>query len=293
MLVSMTGFGRGEYTADGLRVVVEVKSVNSRFADISIRLPQSLRHAEGTFRDIVTRNIERGKLNITVEIERQDEAELDIAVNPSVVKSYRSLLERLKQSAGVDDPLSLNHFLQFDDVFTSKEEDESEIAAKVDAVSNALGKALKNLSEMREQEGRHLSGDLASRLVTMEELLGTVKKQAETRVPDARTRLQERIKTLLGDDGFDPERLEQEIALLADRIDITEEIVRLESHIKFFREAMDKEGAVGRRLNFLSQEMNREINTIGSKANDATISHVVVEMKDILEKIREQIQNIE
>jgi len=289
----MTGFGRGEYTANGLRVVVEVKSVNSRYADISMRLPQTLRHAEGALRDVVTRNIERGKLNITVDIERQDEAELDVAVNPSVVKSYRSLLERLKQSAGLSEPLSLNHFLQFDDVFTSKEEDESEIAVKVDAVTQALTKALKNLTEMREQEGRHLSDDLAGRLDGMEEMLGIVKEKAKTRVPDARTRLQERIKALLGDDGFDQERLEQEIAIFADRIDITEEIVRLESHVKFFREAMTKEGAVGRRLNFLSQEMNREINTIGSKANDASISHTVVEMKDILEKIREQIQNIE
>ena len=258
-----------------------------------MRLPQSLRHAEGKLRDVVTHSIERGKLNITIDIEHQDEAELDIAVNPSIIKSYRSLLERLKQSAGLNESLTLNHFLQFDDVFTSKEEDESEIETKVDAVTKALTKALKNLGEMREQEGQHLSEDLAGRLNGMEEMLGIVKQKAETRVPDARTKLQERIKALLGDDGFDQERLEQEIAILADRIDITEEIVRLESHIKFFREAMAKEGAVGRRLNFLSQEMNREINTIGSKANDASISHTVVEMKDILEKIREQIQNIE
>lgn len=293
MLVSMTGFGRGEYSSDGLHVVVEVKSVNSRFADISIRLPQTLRHAENALREVVARSIERGKLNITIDVEKQDEAELDIAVNPSVVKSYRSLLERLKQSAGLDEPLSLSHFLQFENVFATKEEDEKEVATKVGAATKALDKALENLREMREQEGRHLSEDLADRLAKMEKLLETVKSKAKNRVPDARTRLQERIKTLLGDDGFDQERLEQEIALLADRIDITEEIVRLEAHLKFFREAMDKEGAVGRRLNFLTQEMNREINTIGSKANDASISHDVVEMKDILEKIREQIQNIE
>lgn len=293
MLVSMTGFGRGEYVSDGLKVAVEVKSVNSRFTDISMHLPQSLRQAERALREVVARHIERGKLNITVELDRQEEAELDIAVNPKLIKSYQSLLEQLERTVGLSEPLTLDHFLHFEDIFTTKEEDEAEVADKIDAASQALERALENLREMRTQEGQHLSDDLFARLASMEEMLHSIKERAGDRAPEARKKLQERIKALLGDENFDPERLEQEIAILADRIDITEEIVRLESHIRFFREAMEKDTAVGRRLNFLSQEMNREINTIGAKANDASISHAVVEIKDILEKIREQIQNIE
>lgn len=293
MLVSMTGFGRGESSNNGITATVEIKSVNSRFSDITIRLPQNLRDKETEFRDLIQQNIERGKFNVTVKVEKQDVAELDITIDPKVVKSYKQLLNSLRKAADINEPVSLSHYLAFNDVFVSRESDEEELKIMTDLVRKAIKKALTNLKAMRSQEGEHLANDLKMRLERIESILKLIEERAKERVPEARTRFQDRIKSLIEDDKFDNERLELEIAILADKLDITEEIVRLQSHIKFFREAMDLNGTVGRKLNFLIQEMNREINTIGSKANDSDISHHVVDLKEILEKIREQIQNIE
>lgn len=289
----MTGFGRGEQANDGLKATVEIKSVNNRYSDITIRMPQSLRHIESDLQDLVRNHVDRGKLNISIKVERQDSAELDIAIDPKVVKSYRNLLQQLKESTGIEDPIRLEHLLSFNELFVTKEEDEQELEIMGDVVRKATVKALDQLKQMREQEGSHLAEDLAMRLENMEVSLEKIERRSAERIPEARNRLHERIQNLVGEEKFDPERLELEIALLADKLDITEEIVRLKAHFKFFREAMKQEGTVGRKLNFLSQEMNREINTIGSKSNDSEIAHDVVELKEILEKIREQIQNIE
>ena len=293
MLVSMTGFGRGESSNNGMTATVEIKSVNSRFSDITIRLPQSLREKETEFREQIQQQIERGKFNVTVKVEKRDTAELDITIDPKVIAGYKQLLSSLKEAAGVEEKISLSHYLSFNDVFVSRESDEEEIRQMTVLVHESIKKAVSNLNTMRRQEGEHLANDLKMRLDKIEEILNLIHKRAKERVPEARTRFQDRIQSLINDDNFDNERLELEIAILADKLDITEEIVRLQSHIKFFREAMDSNGTVGRKLNFLIQEMNREINTIGSKANDSDISHHVVDLKEILEKIREQIQNIE
>jgi len=293
MLVSMTGFGRGESSNNGITATVEIKSVNSRFSDITIRLPQNLRDKETEFRELIQKQIERGKFNVTVKVEKQNGAELDITIDPKVVTGYKQLLDSLKDSAGIDESVSLSHYLAFNDIFVSRESDEEEIRIMTDLARNAINEAVSNLNTMRRQEGKHLANDLKMRLDIIEKKLKLIEERAKERVPEARTRFQDRIQNLINDDNFDNERLELEIAILADKLDITEEIVRLQSHIKFFREAMDLNGTVGRKLNFLIQEMNREINTIGSKANDSDISHYVVDLKEILEKIREQIQNIE
>ncbi|HKJ46139.1 MAG TPA: YicC/YloC family endoribonuclease [Balneolales bacterium] len=293
MLVSMTGFGRGESSDNGMTATVEIKSVNSRFSDISIRLPQSLRDKETEFRELIQQHIERGKFNVSIKLEKQDLAELDITIDPKVVASYRQLLTNLKDSAGIKEPISLSHYLSFNDLFVTRESDEEELKAMAVLVRDAIKKALHHLNSMRSQEGGHLAEDLLMRLDNIEDILQLIGKRADERVPEARDKFHERIENLINDDNFDKERLELELAILADKLDITEEIVRLQSHIKFFREAMERNGSVGRKLNFLIQEMNREINTIGSKANDSQISHNVVDLKEILEKIREQIQNIE
>ncbi len=293
MLVSMTGFGRGESSTDGMKATVEVKSVNNRFCDISIRLPQSIRHKEPELRDLIQKHIERGKLNVSIKLEKQDLAELDITIDPKVVKSYHQLLTNLQESAGLSDPIKMDHFLTFNDLFVAKEEDEEELKTMASLVEKATLSAIENLNVMRANEGGHLAEDLSMRLGNLEDLLEKVKIRADKRVPEAREKFHERINNLIKDESFDKERLELEIAIMADKLDITEETVRLASHIKFFREAMNNDQSVGRKLNFLIQEMNREINTIGSKANDSEIAHYVINMKEILEKIREQIQNIE
>ncbi|HKJ34397.1 MAG TPA: DUF1732 domain-containing protein, partial [Balneolales bacterium] len=239
MLVSMTGFGRGESSNNGITATVEIKSVNSRFSDITIRLPQNLRDKETEFRELIQKQIERGKFNVTVKVEKQNGAELDITIDPKVVTGYKQLLDSLKDSAGIDESVSLSHYLAFNDIFVSRESDEEEIRIMTDLARNAINEAVSNLNTMRRQEGKHLANDLKMRLDIIEKKLKLIEERAKERVPEARTRFQDRIQNLINDDNFDNERLELEIAILADKLDITEEIVRLQSHIKFFREAMD------------------------------------------------------
>jgi uncharacterized protein (TIGR00255 family) len=205
-----------------------------------------------------------------------------------------ALLDNLRQATGLADPIRLEHLLQFSsDIFTSEDvpADYSEQAWNV--AREALEQAVSSLRSMRRQEGEALRVDLLERLSDIERRLGEVEARAPERVKEQRLRLKERVAELLGEDRVNPDRLELEIAILAERLDVTEETVRLRSHIVQFREALDGAESAGRKLNFLMQEVNREVNTIGSKANDATLAHLAVEMKEELERIREQIQNLE
>ncbi len=183
MLVSMTGFGRGETSADGMKATVEVKSVNNRFCDISIRLPQSIRHKESELRDLIQKHIERGKLNVSIKIEKQDLAELDITIDPKVVKSYHQLLTNLQESAGLSDSIKIEHFLTFNDLFVAKEEDEEELKTMASLVEKATLNAIEHLNEMRANEGGHLAEDLSMRLGHLDDLLEKVKDRAAKRVP--------------------------------------------------------------------------------------------------------------
>lgn len=289
----MTGFGKAEINENGHSVTVEIKSVNNRYCDISIYLPQTVRSLEHKLKEIIQQKIQRGKLNVSVRIEKQDEAEIDIDLNPKVVQSYMHILSDLKKYSKIDEPIRLDHLLAFKDIFLPKEESDEELKTLERLLFTAVGKAADELNIMRKQEGSHLSKDMKERINTIENRVGVVATRAAERVPEARLKMRERFKQLLDDEQFDQNRLEMELAVMADRLDITEEVVRMGSHIKYIRKAIDSDEAVGRKLNFLIQEMNREINTMGSKSNDAEIAHEVVDMKEALEIIREQIQNIE
>jgi len=293
MIISMTGFGRGEASTDGISVAVEVKSVNSRYLDISLRLPQAIQEKELQIKEQIQDRINRGKLNVNIRVDKTDTGEPEITINPKLVRGYADLLNELRETAGIKNPLTLDHLLSFNEIFVSREEDEKIIRTIGKLSREALKQGLDRLISMRKKEGEQLKIDLLQRVDHIETMISKIQELTDERAGDTREKLLKRIQSLIDDDTIDRERLELEVAILVDKMDITEELVRLQSHLKFFREAVNQEGAVGRRLNFLSQEINREINTVGSKANNSEISRYVVQAKESLEQIREQVQNVE
>lgn len=293
MIASMTGFGRGRANADKLALTVEIRSVNSRYCEVSVRLPRQLTVYETSITNLVKQSITRGRISVQVQLENAEEEGLSVQIHTESVRSYMHLLNGLKQAAGIEEPVTLAHLLTFPDVIKSMEESTEASDELWETLKVATDAALDNLRDMRLQEGQALKEDLNTRIVFMQERLVEVEERAPERVSESRSRLMERVNELFEDDRIDRDRIELEITLLADRLDVTEECVRLRSHLQLFLDAMSEEEPVGRKLNFISQEINREVNTIGSKSNDTRIAHLAVEMKEELEKIREQIQNIE
>ena len=289
----MTGFGRGEFSTDGFTATVEFRSVNSRFCEVSVRLPRTIAERESEIQRLVKGVFSRGRINVQIQIELPSDISSEQQINREAAAAYRGLLEELRDAAGLKEPIQLEHILRFPDVFHIVENGGGEADEIWNAVSKALDEGSRKMLEMRRREGEALEKELQDRLTEIETNLLIVEEQAPERLPSARERLRDRLSEIIDDERIDNDRIEFEMALLADRLDIREECVRLRSHIDIFREAVSGDEPVGRKLNFLSQEMNREINTIGSKANDAGLSHVVVRMKEQLEKIREQIENVE
>jgi uncharacterized protein (TIGR00255 family) len=288
----MTGYGHGEASEEGVTAVAEIRSVNSRYFEVNTRLPRSLSLRENDVREIIRAKAGRGKINVVVSIERESANNIPLKINKAAAKSYVKLLNELRKASGIKEKVTLDHLLKFSEVIEAGElqsENEKEWAA----VGKALSKALQELQLMRQKEGGELRKDLESRVQLLQVKIDSIEKLSKECIPEQRVRLRERIRQLLSSETVDENRLELEIALLADKLDVTEECVRFRSHNKFFLEALSDKESAGRKLNFLVQEMNREANTIGSKASDATIAHLVVEAKEELEKIREQLQNVE
>jgi len=292
MIASMTGFGRGEASAKGISVAVELRSVNSRFLEVATRLPRSLSLRENEIKELIRKRVSRGKVNVLGTVDRENNGTLPLEINASAAKSYYKLLNQLKKAVKIKEPIKLDHLLRFSEVLDVKESDNSD-EAEWELFQTALAGALDELVQMRENEGRELKKDFVARIGGLEDKLQLIEKLSVDQVPQERERLRERVKELVENESVDEGRLELELVLLADRLDVTEECVRFRSHNKFFLEAMDNDDAAGRKLNFLVQEMNREANTIGSKSSAAEIAHLVVGVKEELEKIREQLQNIE
>ena len=232
-------------------------------------------------------------MNVSLHISQTDEGEPQIQVDDLKVNAYARILRQVQNAAEIKEPLSLRNILSFGDVFITKEEDEESLAHKWSIAEKAIEDAIQNLIEMRTQEGGQLKKDLLERIESINQNLVEVENASDGRVEEIRTKLKERISLLMEDENLDAERLEMEVAVIADKMDITEEIVRMRAHLKFFIEAIEQPEPAGRRLNFLTQEMNRELNTIGSKANDSAIAHHIVRSKETLEQIREQVQNVE
>lgn len=292
MIESMTGYGKGEAANNGITFTVELRSVNNRFLEISSRVPRSLQQRENEIREIVRSKIARGKITISVNKEEEGDNEPAISIDKERTQAIYRLLSQLRKTAKIKEPVKLEHLLHFSEIFTTQEGEEDETEWKI--FLQALHTALDDLKTMRMKEGAELSKDLKRRIERLNATIDTVESLSVQRIPEERKKLQERIAAMLDDKSIiDNQRLELEIALLSDRLDVTEECVRFRSHNKFFLEALNSKESEGRKLNFLIQEMNREANTIGSKCNDVQIAHLIVGVKEELEKIREQLQNIE
>lgn len=288
----MTGYGRGEATQDGVKVTVEVSSVNRKQGEVQVSLPRELDALEARVREAIHQQIARGRLSARVTLEPVAGVS-GLRVNTTLAKAYATELTRLAQALGLPGPLTLDALARLPGVLGSETLDPNAETAWP-LIEQALGHALAQLVKARVREGAHLARDLRSRIATMRRLTAQVRRRAPHVARDYRRNLLARIRTL----GFetitaDDERVLKEVVFFADRADITEELTRLESHFGQFDDCAKSGDAVGRLLDFLAQEMGREVNTIGSKANDAGISRAVVTLKAELEKFREQAQNIE
>jgi len=292
MIASMTGYGRGEATGDGVTVAVELRSVNSRFLEVATRLPRTLSLRENEIKELIRKKISRGKITMAVAVDRDSNGALPMKINVPAAKAYYKLLNQLKKSVKLNETVKLEHLLRFSEVI-EQEDIQSTDELEWSVLQQALDKAVDALLAMRRNEGGELEKDFRVRIGLLEERLGAIETLSKEQVPKERARLRERITQLIENEKVNEERLEVELALLADRLDVTEECVRFRSHNKFFLEALKQDEAAGRKLNFLIQEMNREANTIGSKSSAAEIAHLVVGIKEELERIREQLQNVE
>jgi uncharacterized protein (TIGR00255 family) len=293
LLKSMTGFGRGEASRNGRRFVAEVKTVNNRHRDLFVRLPRTLQAIDEEVRSQVSAVIKRGRVEVTLQMEKEGvELEYDLELNIPLVRSYLRIFKQLTEEFGLEGKARADDLCQMKDVLIVKPE-ELDLAVAKDAFREAVGLALEACDSMRIQEGKTLREDFIKRLGLIEDHLKEVEKKAGWVVEDYKRRLRQRVEQVAQGIPLDENRLMQEVAIFADRCDITEELVRARSHLEQFRTYLFLEDAVGRRLDFLSQEINREITTMSAKASDSTISARGVEMKAELEKIREQVQNIE
>lgn len=292
MISSMTGYGRGEVSKNRTTVAVEIRTVNSRYLEVSLRAPATLSVRENEIKEIVRGGLSRGKINVSMSVSRGNGGETPLRVNESAAKAYHRALTSLRKSLRLREEVTLDQLLRFPEVFEPDGETELD-EAEWTLARRALEEALGNTARMRAKEGAALAKDLMARMKLIGRKVDEIERRAGARVPGERERLRNRLAELLEDRSvIDERRLELELALYADRLDMTEECVRFRSHMEFFRKTMEEESP-GRKLNFLVQEMNREVNTMGSKANDAAIAQTVVTVKEELEKIREQLQNIE
>ncbi len=293
MIKSMTGFGRGDSQVADKCFQVELKSVNHRYMDISIKLPKKFTYLEENIRKVIKSHIQRGRIEVYITYENIGESDTNIVVDMALAKDYLKALTRIEKELSVQNDATTSLIGRFPDVIKieKKEDNEDEIW---ECLNEALNNALMQMISMRNDEGNKLQLDLIKRLSKTRDYVAQVKERSPIIVQEYRLKLMDRIKEMLEEEfSLDDNRVAAEVALFADKSNITEEIVRLCSHMDQFKNTLDEEDAVGRKLDFILQEMNREANTIGSKANDLILSNLVINIKSELEKMREQVQNIE
>ncbi len=292
MLKSMTGFGRGEGDTSLGKAIVESRSVNHRYSDINIKLPKRLNLFENRMKEIIRSQVSRGRVDVSLRLDNAGEDKVQLTVDLDLAEQYYRVLHDLKERLGLKDEITLNLLAGAKDVIIAREE-LGDIEPYWQELLPVLKQSLKNMDDMKRLEGESLAEDLQQRLKNIAEQLQMIKQQFPLRLRAFLTRLQDRLRALLEGLEADPSRFQQEVAFLAERTDITEEIVRAESHLAQFKGLLEGRDPVGRKMDFLLQEIHREVNTVSAKANDAEISQRVVEIKSELEKIREQVQNVE
>lgn len=292
-IYSMTGYGKGEYN-DGKRVITaEIKTINNRYCDINIKTPRHLRFFEDNIRKILKNGVQRGRIDVYINIDYLNESDTVIVPNLCLAKQYKEAIDEVKKELNISSNVSLDTIIKFQDVLVAKEDTDDEEELRI-CVESAMQNAVENLLQMRLQEGKQLEDDIRMSMDKILNLMFNIEKSSETIVSDYKNKFELKIKELLGNSyDLDENRLYNEIVIYADRSDINEEIVRFKSHMNQLNNVLIEGGQVGRKLDFIIQESNREINTIGSKIGNLDIIQMVIEIKNLLEKIREQIQNIE
>jgi uncharacterized protein (TIGR00255 family) len=292
MMKSMTGYGRGECQGEGTRVEVEVKSFNHRYCDIFPHLPRRLNSLEGQIRNLMKQRVSRGRIEIFVQSDNASLIDQKLELDLNLARDFHLALKALQENLAIPGEIRLETLANFKEIFNRKEV-ATDLEKEWAGIQVALEGALRGWEGMRREEGLALRQDFLHRLKTAEEMLQGIEEKAPLALHACRERLAQRVKELSGGIAVDEARLAQEVAYLAERSDISEELVRIRSHINQFREMLDRPEPMGRKLEFILQEINREANTIGSKANDAGVAQLAVGIKAELEKIREQVQNVE
>ena len=288
----MTGYGRAVETVNGREFTVELRSVNNRYLDCTVKMPRSLSFAEEAVKQAVKQAVSRGKVDVFITVKSENTDDTKVTLNAAVVEGYLSAMRQLVSEYGVKDDISVSTLSRMSDVFTVEKPEVDEDQLKADLLS-VVEKALCNYNAMRSTEGAALDADLRSRGETILALVAQVEAGNGQTVIDYRTRLYNKLKEVLANTAIDESRILTEAAIFADKVAVDEETVRLRSHLQQMNTMLTGGGAVGRKLDFLLQEMNREANTIGSKCTDVNLARIVVDIKAELEKIREQTQNIE
>ncbi len=292
MIKSMTGYGRFEGTVEGRNVVFEIRSVNHRFLELQCRTPRGCGFIEETIKKVVSEYVTRGKVDVFVTIEADDSLEAEVSLNRSLAAGYVKALRQLRDEFDLSDDISVSSVAKYGDIFNVRKAPENEEV--LCAITEKAGReALKEFIAMREREGEKLKADVLSRCDVIVSIVEEIEARSPGIVDEYREKLYTRLKEVLEETTIDPQRILTEAAIFADKTAVDEETVRLRSHIDQLRDMLSGNIAVGRKIDFIVQEMNREANTIGSKVSDADLAHKVVDIKAEIEKIREQIQNIE
>lgn len=292
MIKSMTGYGGAKGSAEGLSVSIELKSVNNRYLDVSVKLPRTMLFAEEPIKAAVGRHISRGKVDVFVTVDQSASDDMEVRVNEPLLKGYIEALSAAAEKFGLQNDMTVMSLCRLPDVL-STDRREIDSSALMTGITEILERALTEYDAMRLREGEKLRDDVLARLETISRLTGVVEENAPKTVAEYRARLEQKLQEVLATANIDESRVLTEAAIFADKIAVDEETVRLRSHISQLRGLTNGESPAGRKMDFLIQELNREANTIGSKCQNADIAHVVVDLKAEIEKIREQIQNVE
>ena len=292
MVKSMTGYGRAEDTLNGCTITVELRSVNNRYLDCNVRMPRLYLFAEETIKSRVQNTISRGKVDVFVTLDPAGGEQVQVSVNQPLADGYYAALTQLAERYGLSKDISVSLLSRFPDVLLA-EKAEEDVEQRAQDICSVLDQALADFDQMRTREGARLEADVLSRAERIEELVGKVEERSPQTVAEYRAKLEARMNEVLSNTQLDPARILTEAAIFADKVAVDEETVRLRSHIGQLRHMLEQGGATGRKLDFLIQEFNREANTIGSKCSDIDIARHVVDIKAEIEKIREQVQNIE
>jgi len=292
MVKSMTGYGSAEGVVGKLGVTIELRSVNNRFLDCSVRIPRVYTFVEDAMKAQVQKVITRGKVDVYVTIDSSKADDVRITLNEPLLEAYLNAFKTMSEKFGLKNDVSVVSLSQFPDILLV-EKNETDLEAFTEGICSILRDALQEFDEMRKREGEKLKADILNHLSEIERILAAIEERSPKTVAEYRARLEQRMSEILADRGIDESRLITEVAIFADKVAIDEETVRLRSHIEQLKSLLESDQPMGRKLDFLVQELNREANTIGSKCNDTELSHMVVNLKAEIEKIREQAQNIE